>query len=503
MNTSVPLHPRRPEISRTGALCLAMILALIISPLSATDATRDSSKRSIGPVVTAANPAFSGVIGDPTDHAATVGLVFSVADPAFPLGELEVVASSSNPTVVASAALEIAAVGSQQVALRVAPSGVGYTTLTLTARNPLGEQSSAQVAFAASQAIPPLADTIWPIGGADASATVLLDPQHALVAIDEDQVLRVWPTTRSGPPIRSFDLTPLLGLTDFGGSGQPRESDFEAMALVGTRVYVMGSHSNSAEGANRPNRRRLAAFDLTGSAPDWTLSWVGRYDNLRDELLAWDQDGRHGLGVNALGLTSSAAVGTPPEAAGGSGFNLEGFAVSPDGQRAWLGFRAPLQPPSDRRLALVVPVNNLAALVSGNPATVAADFGTPALLDLGGLGVRSIECSFDGCLIVAGAADGSGGRFELYRWSGSHHDPPVRMAADLSGQRPEGVAFAANIVGPEAPLVLVSDLGDSVYYGDGVAAKDLPQALWRKFRLDRMRAGTPFGDAVFTSGFEP
>lgn len=489
--------------SRAAGYVLGFWLLVVPCPVLAGEgAAPDPAGRSQGPVVTAETPAFSGVIGDPTDLAATVGLVFSVADPAFPLGELEVVASSSNPAVVASGTLEIAAMGSQQLTLRVSPSGVGYTTLTLSARNPLGEQASAQVVFAASQAIPPLGETTWPIGAADASAAVQLDSQHTMVAIDEDQVLRVWPTARSGPPIRSFDLTPMLGLTDSGGSGQLRESDFEGLARRGNRIYVIGSHSNSAEGGNRPNRRRIAAFDLIGSAPDWSLSWVGRYDGLRSDLLAWDQGNGHGLGANALGLTNSAATGTPPEAAGGSGFNLEGLAILPGSQRALLGFRAPLQPPSDRRFALLVPVSNLDALVSGNPAAGPAQFDSPVLLDLGGLGIRSIECALDGCLIVAGAADG-GGRFELYRWSGNAFDPPVRLVADLAGKRPEGLALASESTGPEAPLVLVSDLGDTVFYADGVAVKDLPEALWRKFRLDRVRAGTQFGDAIFTSGFEP
>lgn len=496
-------RPCRDSSCRRGWRVPGLWLLVASCSVSAGDASPPAlAGRSQGPVVTTDTPAYSGVIGDPTDQAATSGLVFSVADPSFPLGELEVVASSSNPAVVASSTLELAAIGSQQLRLRVSPSGVGYTTLTLSVRNPLGEQASAQVEFAASQAIPPLAETTWPIGAADASAALLIDAQNAMVAIDEDQVLRVWPTARSGPPIRSFDLTPLLGLTDVGGSGQLRESDFEALTRRGTRVYVMGSHANSAEGGNRPNRRRIAAFDLIGNAPDWSLNWVGRYDGLRGDLLAWDQGNGHGLGANALGLTNSAAVGTPPEAADGGGFNLEGLAILPDGQRAFLGFRAPLQPPSDRRLALLVPISNLDALVSGNPASGPSDFGTPVLMDLGGLGIRSIECAGDGCLIVAGAADG-GDRFALYRWSGSAFDPPVRIVADLAGKRPEGLAPASGSIGPDAPVVLVSDLGDTVFYADGVAAKDLPQALWRKFRLDRVRAGAQFGDAVFTSGFEP
>lgn len=454
------------------------------------------------PAVVPSSPAFSGVIGDPTDHAASIGITLTITDPVFALAELEVTASSANPAVVADTGLAIDPIDGTRVALRVAPSGVGYATLTIRARNPLGETGSATIAFAASQPIPPLGATTWPIGGADASALETLGPNHVLAAIDEDQVLRVWPADRSGPPLRAWDLTPFLGLTDIGGSGQPREADFEAMTRRGARIVVIGSHGNAANGALRPNRRRIAAVEIGGAAPDWTLAYVGRYDGLRADLLAWDAGNGHGLGAHALGLTASAAAGVPPEAPGGAGFNLEGLATAPDGTTALLGFRAPLQPPDDRRLALVVPITNLDALLAGNPAPGPAVFGAPIRLDLGGLGIRSIECAADGCLIVAGPAD-SDGPFRLFRWTGLASDAPVRLDTDLAGQRPEGLALAAGSTGVAAPIVLASDLGDAVFYGDGIAAKDLPEPLWRKFRLDRMAAGAAIGEAVFASSFEP
>lgn len=488
--------PNRSRETHGGRAMAALALLLALDALAVPSLARAA------PGVVASAPAFSGVIGDPTDHSATVGIPVTIVDPAFALAELEVTATSTNPAVVPHTGLAIEPLDATRIALRVAPSGVGYATLTITARNPLGETGSATVAFAASQPILPVGATTWPIGGADASALETLGPNHVLAAIDEDQVLRIWPIDRSGPPVRAFDLTPFLGLTDFGGGGQPREVDFEAMTRRGARIIVIGSHGNAASGALRPNRRRIAAVEIGGTAPDWTLSHVGRYDGLREDLLAWDAANGHGLGANALGLAASAAAGVPPEAPGGGGFNLEGLAIAPDGATALLGFRAPLQPPGERRLALIVPLANLDALIAGNPAPGPAQFGAPIRLDLGGLGVRSIECAADGCLIVAGSADGEG-PFRLFRWSGLASDAPVRLDSNLSGQRPEGLALAAPSTAVGVPIVLASDLGDTVFYGDGIAAKDLPEPLWRKFRLDRLAAGAALGDAVFASGFEP
>lgn len=503
MTMADPAHPREPIATRSRPLGWVAMAAVVIAVAAMMPIEgRGEPRPDAGPVVTTTTPAFSGVIGDPTDHAANAGIEFTISDADFPLADLELTASSSNPAVVAPNALSIVAIDGTRVALRVAPHGVGYSTLTLTARNPLAATGSATIAFAASQPILPVGATTWPIDGADASALLRIDADHVIGAIDEDQVLRIWPQDRSGPPVGRFDLTPALGLTDFGGSGQPREADFEAMTQRGDRIFVLGSHGNASNGANRPNRRRLAAIDLGGSPPAWHPPFIGRYDGLRTDLIAWDQGNGHGLGANALGLAASAAVGVPPEAPGGAGFNIEGLAISPDGHRALLGFRAPLQPPHHRHLALVVPLLNLDALVAGNPAAGPAQFGAPVLLDLGGLGVRSIECAADGCLIVAGPADAAG-PFRLFRWSGNAGDAPVRLAADLAGQRPEGLALEAASTGATAPIVLVSDLGDTEFYGDGVAAKDLPEALWRKFRLDRLAAGSAAGEIVFVAGFEP
>jgi hypothetical protein len=71
----------------------------------------------------------------------------------------------------------------------------------------------------------------------------------------------------------------------------------------------------------------------------------------------------------------SAASGVIPEASDGSGFNIEGITMSPDNAVTYIAFRAPISPANNRTRALIVPLTNIASLVSGNPAAGPATFG--------------------------------------------------------------------------------------------------------------------------------
>src|SRR5205807_1819434 len=121
----------------------------------------------------------------------------------------------------------------------------------------------------------------------------------------------------------------------------PREVDIEAADRVGNRIFWVGSESNSKDPAPRPNRDRIFATDLSGTGANTSLSYVGRYDFLKEDLIAWDQSNGHGLGANYLGLAASAAASVLPEAADGSGFNIEGMVFKPGSSTtAYIAFRA-------------------------------------------------------------------------------------------------------------------------------------------------------------------
>ncbi len=451
--------------------------------------------------------AVGAVIDDPTDPAASVGIGFVFDDPAGDPSALVIEVSSNNPDVLAPAGLVLTGSGSARQ-LRIQPNGVGRAQITVVARAPDLRQGQYVIDYAASAASVEPAATRWHAGASDASTGVAISDTLMLVADDENQVLRLYRRDLSGLHLAGFDFTAQLGLSDLSG-GLPREVDIEASTRIGDRIYWSGSHGNQASAPHnpRPNRRRIYATDLnSGVLP--TLSYVGRYDHLAEDLIAWDAANGHGLGAGFLDLAASAAPGVSPESV--AGFNLEGLAAAEDGS-AWIAFRAPLLPAGARTHALLVPVQSLDALVagaaSGSLAAGSASFGAPLLVDLGGRGIRSIERSSSGdYLIVAGPVPGGAAAttdFRLYRWSGDPLDAPVWLPARLAERLVDG-SYEALIGLPHAPtpgseVQLLVDNGDTVYYADGVIAKELAERRQAKFRGERIEV---LDESVFGNGFE-
>jgi hypothetical protein len=170
-------------------------------------------------------------------------------------------------------------------------------------------------------------------------------------------------------------------LTDLSG-GVPREVDIEASTRAGNRIYWLGSHSNASGGNLRPNLYRLFATDISGTGAATTLAYTGQYNNLRSDLIAWGD-------TNGFNFTDSAAAGKVPEAATLDGFNIEGLTFAPDNTTAYVAFRAPQVPTTDRTKASIAPIANFASLVTGTATS--ATIGDPIQLDLGGRGIRSID----------------------------------------------------------------------------------------------------------------
>lgn len=443
----------------------------------------------------------SGVISDLTDPARTLGIDFTINDADTPAGSLIVTATSSNQSVVPDANLNLTGSGAARN-LKITPAGAGYTTITVTVSDG-ALSSSYTVNYAASAAPVNPMTTVFHTGKADASTAVALDADYMLVADDEDQTIRLYDRNESGLPLNSFNFTADLGLTDISGGGAPREVDIEASAQNGSRIYWLASHSNSSGGANRPNRSRLFATDVSGSGAATTLTYVGRYDGLKIDLINWDANNLHGLGANFFGLAASAAVGVIPEEPNGAGFNIEGLVFAPDNATAYICFRAPIVPATSRTQALIVPVTNFAALVSGNPSAGPAIFGAPIRLNLGGRGIREIKKNAaNEYLIVAGSA-GSVSNFRLYAWSGNPSHIAFIRDANLNGLNPESIVDVPIGLNSFAPVdvQLLSDNGDDVYYGDGLIAKDLPNNEFKKFRSDIVTVNlTPSAASVNVSG---
>jgi len=435
----------------------------------------------------ASGPAtVSGVLSDPTDPASLNGLDFTVSDTETPAASLNVTVTSSDPSVAAAA---VSGSGATRT-VKITPQAVGKANVTVSVSDGTFT-TSYTVNYASSKASGTPATTRFHTGISNASSATALDGDTMLVADDEFNGLKLYPRGSSGLPLASFDFSGNLNLPD---AANP-ELDLEASTRVGDRLYWLASHSNSKNGKLRPNRDRLFATDLSGTGASSTLSFVGSYDTLRSDLLAWDSGNGHGLGANYLGLTASAAEGVAPEAAGGVGFNIEGLSMAPgSATTALLGFRAPNGPTSARTQALIVPVTNFTSLVTGAKT---ASFGAPILLDLGGRGVRELKCNDTSCLILAGPASG-GSNFALYTWSGKRNDP-AQFRSDLtalstdSGGSLESIVEVPNLdlttpAADGANIPLLSDNGDTVYYGDGAIAKDVAQN-WQKFRSDTVTLG--------------
>ncbi len=284
-------------------------------------------------------------------------------------------------------------------------------------------------------------------GPCDASAAVALDAAHFVVAGDEDNTLRVYRHGRP-EPVGEAPLAAFLGTGD-------KESDLEAAAAVGKRIYWIASHGRNSKGKLRPDRQRFFATDIDLSAPPVLTPAGTPYRGLLDDL----------AGAPTLaGLRLGEAAQLAPEAPGG--LNIEGLAAMPDGSLL-VGFRNPV--PNGR--ALLVPLLNPADLV-GAVSERKARFGEPMLLELLGRVVRSIDRALDGrgYWIVAGPASDAGA-FTLYRWSGQSKDAPqIVDSSELVGLRPEALFELPGGGG----LQILSDDGGVVT--NGRACKDRPMS---------------------------
>jgi Protein of unknown function (DUF3616) len=438
---------------------------------------------------------FSGVIGDPTNP----GLKLELRDPDTAASDLRISVTSSNQAVVPNGNLSLVPAGGQYWTLFLNPIGVGYSWIRLVVQD--DDLVVTQYFHYAASAMGRPGGQFY-AGMSDASAAYPMDANYMWVADDENQTLKLYDRTRSGAPLLTANFDAFLGLTDLYDNGLPREVDLEGSTHVGNRLFWLGSHSLSGEAAPRPNRARLFATDFTGSGTNTTLTYRGRYDFLRDDLIAWDANNLHGKGPNYYGFAASTQPGVDPKAPDGSGFNIEGLCMAPGSSTtAYLGFRAPIVPAIDRNYALLVPVLNFTSLAGTNLPPGSAVFGSPIELDLYGRGIRSIEGSDAGILIVGGAPGATNrypADFRLYRWTGISADQPQQLSPDLSGMNPE--AIVETPPGPWSTNTLVqllSDNGTAVYYNDDIEAKHLTDFEFKKFRGDWVTLGHVVKPAPF------
>jgi hypothetical protein len=296
-------------------------------------------------------------------------------------------------------------------------------------------------------------------GVCDASAAVAVGPKSFVVAGDENNVLRVYGPTDTTPRPPELDLDAFLGLPPGGP-----EADIEGATRIGDVIYWITSHGADGKGRPRPSGRRLFATRVAVVDGRVELTPIGKpYESLVQDFVADPE-------LHSFDL--AAAAERPPKSP--NALNIEGLTATPAGGLL-IGFRNPI--PQGK--ALVVPIENPEEVVAGQAP---AGLGTPILLPLHGLGIRSIEYSAARreYLIVAGP-DGVQGPFRLYRWTGSPNDAPVEVPdVSFTGLQPEAL-----IVYPDDANTIEILSDDGTVEIHGVACKDLPveQQVFRSLRV--------------------
>ncbi len=456
---------------------------------------KDSTAMSVSPIITASSTTtsylqlnesgmgfVSAALNDTTDPAKTLGIDFNLSDPDTAVGSLVVSATSSNQSVVANSDLVLSGTGATRN-LKITPKAKGTADITVTVSDSVNTNSYI-IAYRVSDNSS--SNARFHTDAADGSAAIAIDANYMLVADDEDQIIRVYDRNHSGLPIKTINMNSALGL-----EGQ-QEVDTEATTQIGNTIYWMGSHSNESDGTQANDRALIFKTTLLGTGASTTLTFVGKYTALESDLTSWDSTNAHGLGANHYGLSASGADGKVPEAT--DGLSIEGLTMAPSSTTtAYLGFRAPNVNVSDRNRSLIVPITNFDTFMDATPT-----FGTPIELDLGGRGIRSIECNAHGCIIIAGSSDSSG-HFALYTWSGVADDKPQLRSATLSGEGSfEGIVElpSSDFMGSNGDaktIQVIRDNGDTDWYGTATKAKKLEQNNWKKFQSDAVTLGSVVG----------
>jgi hypothetical protein len=432
-------------------------------------------------------PAVTTTLSDPADPLATIGVSVDVKDngTSIPAASYTLTAASNNTAAVPNANVNITkADGQATIKISAAATGYADVTLTLTKGS---FTKTITINIAASAAANAPANTRFLTGTSDASAAIALDDNYMVVADDEMNKLFVYNRNSSGLPAATYDYSGLLSLTDLSG-GAPREVDVEAaVRSISTtnRIYWLGSMSNSATSFNaRPNRNRLFAVTATGTGSSTSFSYVGMYTGLRQDLITWGD-------ANGYSFSTSAVAGKDPKLI--DGFNVEGLTIAPDNSTAYIAFRAPLVPVANRTKAVIAPLLNFETWFNNGAPSGSPTLGAPMELDLGGRGFRDLVRLSNGTyIILAGNYDDLPLNPAVYTWSGNAGAAPVQLNAfNLSDLNPEAV-MEVHTSGTLAAdrLQVISDNGSTVYYNDGVEAKDLSQNNYKKFRSDLLISGT-------------
>jgi hypothetical protein len=407
----------------------------------------------------------SCVRNNATDPFIVSGLDINVTDDN--VDALTFTMTSSKTSVVPNANFTITGTGTARK-FRINPTGVGYTTLTLKVTDAQGGNKSITVNLAVSNALATSSSKdIYMAGVADGSTAIPIDENYMFAADDETNVIKLYSRNNSGLAISTFDVTSYLNLS---GTELDIEASFRSTTKP-NRIYWIGSLSNSKSGEARPDRNRIFATDIVGTGATATLTFVGYYSNLRSKIITWGDN-------NGYNFTAKAATGIEPKRI--DGFNIEGLEMGPDGTTLYIGFRAPYVGSGNNK-ALICPLTNFETWFGNGSPSANPVFGSPIELNLNNHGIRSLGKNANTEFLIVAGSYAATGTFELYSWNGMAATAPVKLTADLTNLKPEGIVEVPASLTGTFNVDLVSDLGADIPYNDGLENKEVAEANHRRF----------------------
>lgn len=383
------------------------------------------------------------------------GIQFIVSDDKSAFDELTVLVLTSDPNVINQLGLSPVDPENGIFQLDIGPPH-GYTgvaDITVQVIDSTGNIVEQVIEYGVSGATL-LENTYYYHGTANASASATIDNTYMVVANTANQTLYVYRRDQSGIPITALDVTAMLELPDRRTDYSHPPVHINSGTQIGNRQYWLGSHANTAR-SRQPNHERLFATQTQGQGDNIELTFIGYYGNLREDLRGWG--GELGFRFRANNI--------PPDAP--NGLNIEGFSIAPDGQTAYIGFRTPVLTREEAQYALIAPLPNFESWFNNGSPSEPASFGDAIELDLGGRGIRGLECNSNGCLIIAGAINNDDD-YALYTWSGNPDDAPILRDIDLTDWQPQSVVLDdGSGFGRGATIQLINNNHDTDWYHTG------------------------------------
>ncbi|MEO5822246.1 MAG: DUF3616 domain-containing protein [Vicinamibacteraceae bacterium] len=319
---------------------------------------------------------------------------------------------------------------------------------------------------------PPAAEFVELTGACDASAGLLLDGRHLVVADDEDKetiTLRVYDLEKTEAKLEGIDATPFL-------DAKGEEVDLEGLTVFGSRYVAIGSHSRNKEKVEAPTRHRILAFTLAPKAPpNQQIATSHLYSGLLIDAQK---------ALKALPATSPLSGflldnGSAPK---DGGLSIEAVSDTATGGELLIGLRSPLSP---KGKAIVLRLTNAGAVLDSHADPV---FAEPILLDLPAKdghaqGLRDlVRDGTGGYLLIAGDV-AEGGSFRLWKWSGPGTGSNATPVADIK--------MPAEKTSAEALVLTPDKKAGWILFDEGerdVAGKACKKAANKAFHASRIPA---------------